>query len=261
MIVDFDDTLASDDKTVSKNNLDSINAFISRGGKFVVSTGRMSTGISPHLESIGYKGLVSMYNGGEIKDYNTGEVIFQKQIPYNLVIKFADYCREKGIYFQTYPNNSVVVERVTDNTIYYRILSHIKETVVPSVSEYFRENKFSSSKLIIFDKVERFTPCVEELRILIPECDFIISNDKLVEITLKGISKGSALTYLSNLYNIDREETIAVGDGGNDLPMLKAAGIPIAVENAVEELKKAAKVIAPNNNKDAIKWVIENYCI
>ena len=82
----------------------------------------------------------------------------------------------------------------------------------------------------------------------------------MVEFTASGLSKGAAVEKVCNKYGFDREEIICVGDADNDIPMIKYAGLGVAVMNAMETTKAAADVISVSNNHDAIAWIIENYC-
>ena len=68
--------------------------------------------------------------------------------------------------------------------------------------------------------------------------DVTRSADRLIEIVPKGISKASALCSLAAKLGIAIEETMAIGDAYNDLPMLKAAGKSIAMGNAFPEVKE-----------------------
>ena len=52
-----------------------------------------------------------------------------------------------------------------------------------------------------------------------------------------------------------------MGDAGNDVSMLRAAGLGIAVGNASDEVKAASDLVVPSCDEDAVKYVIENYCI
>ena len=65
-------------------------------------------------------------------------------------------------------------------------------------------------------------------------------------ITNKGTDKGSAALYLANLWGIEQGEILAVGNDGNDIPMIKAAGVGVAVANAAPEVLEAADWIAPD---------------
>ena len=73
------------------------------------------------------------------------------------------------------------------------------------------------------------------------------------------MNKGKTLKKLSEIENIKIEEVIAVGDSGNDISMLEISGMPVAVENANDEVKLISKFQSSNNNEDALKVIIENF--
>jgi len=86
-------------------------------------------------------------------------------------------------------------------------------------------------------------------------------NPELRDITVThGLAtKRHALRKLLNLLEISPEQTIAVGDGGNDLPLFEVSGLPIAMENAPESVKSRAKLVAPSVSEDGVAWIVEKY--
>ena len=78
-----------------------------------------------------------------------------------------------------------------------------------------------------------------------------------IEINMEGATKGNALLWLASYLGISREETMAFGDGENDLSMLKAAGIGIAMANGIEAAKEAADEITLTNDEDGVAAAIE----
>jgi len=76
------------------------------------------------------------------------------------------------------------------------------------------------------------------------------------EMNKKGISKAFGLTKLCHHLQIPLENTMCFGDSGNDLQMFKIAGIPVAMENAIDELKNIAKMTAPHHDQDGVAKVI-----
>ena len=74
-----------------------------------------------------------------------------------------------------------------------------------------------------------------------------------------GIEKASSLELLLNKLDIDRKYLMACGDGFNDIPMLKYAGLAVAMENAQEETKQWADFIAPSNDEDGVGIAIEKF--
>ena len=92
-------------------------------------------------------------------------------------------------------------------------------------------------------------------------CNVVRSNDLQIDINAKGVSKGSAVKTIGKLCGVSVNEIICVGDAGNDIPMLEVAGFPIAVANAQDNVKQICKEVVVDNNNDAIKYIIEKYCI
>ena len=86
-----------------------------------------------------------------------------------------------------------------------------------------------------------------------------ISKPVFLEIANKNVNKGKTLRILGELTNIKMEEVIAVGDSYNDIPLLEVAGMPVAVSNANEEIKKISRFESTSNNDDTLKTVIERF--
>ena len=78
------------------------------------------------------------------------------------------------------------------------------------------------------------------------------------DINVAGISKAAGLSLFADYYKIEPLEIMACGDGGNDIPMLKAAGIGVAMGNACDALKEAADYITLSNDDDGLAYAIYN---
>jgi hydroxymethylpyrimidine pyrophosphatase-like HAD family hydrolase len=79
----------------------------------------------------------------------------------------------------------------------------------------------------------------------------------LVEVTPAGVSKWSGVLHLAELWNVAESEICAVGDDVNDLAMIRAAGLGVAMGNAVPEVKAAADRIAPTHDEEGLIQVVE----
>ena len=86
-----------------------------------------------------------------------------------------------------------------------------------------------------------------------------ISKPIFLEIANKNVNKGKTLARLGKILGIKTEEMIAVGDSGNDKPLLETVGMPVAVANATEEIKNLSKFVSTSNDESALKTVIENF--
>ena len=79
-----------------------------------------------------------------------------------------------------------------------------------------------------------------------------------IEINDKEANKGTALGELAKLCGVDMEQTVAVGDGQNDLPMFAAAGLSVAMGNAPEEIRRMADEVAGQVKGDGIVSLLED---
>ena len=131
-----------------------------------------------------------------------------------------------------------------------------ENNTVYSVMEYVKTTGAEAEKVNIFmaDLEER-----EVLRkelMAIPELSISSSMYNNLEVNAKGADKGSALLWLADYLGIDREETMSFGDGENDIPMIQAAGIGVAMENALDTVKAAADMITLKNDEDGVAAAI-----
>jgi len=90
--------------------------------------------------------------------------------------------------------------------------------------------------------------------------DFVVSSSepKNIEVFHKRAGKGSALLKLADALGVPHERTIAVGDGFNDMDMIKKAGISLAMGNAVDELKAIADRVICDCSEHSAKYILEN---
>ncbi len=76
-----------------------------------------------------------------------------------------------------------------------------------------------------------------------------------------GADKGSALTVVLSKMKISPRHVMAIGDNANDLPMFRCADHRVAVDNATDDIKRAASIMAPSNQEEGVAWAIEKYVL
>ena len=111
---------------------------------------------------------------------------------------------------------------------------------------------------LLHQPVLQLTPffSVEDERLILPSMPHCISarwNPRFTDITLRGADKGNALLQLTKHIGISPEECIAFGDGGNDMSILHAAGIGVAMGNADEAVQAAADYVTTSVDDDGIR--------
>jgi len=254
---DLDGTLLRADKSVSKENLDAIQYFESEGGLFTFITGRMPFYAKATYDTIRPNAPVGCINGGGIYDYKEGKYLWSQELDRSC-LELVEYIDKnvEGIGIQVSAFNKVYFSR--DNAAMQRFR---ERTGVKNLVKYYYDVNEPIAKILFADMREASLLRVQELLLSHPrasEFDFIRSEKTLYEILPKGISKGSVLKRLAGILGIDMKRTVAVGDFNNDISMIRAAGVGVAVDNAKDEVKACADYITVDNEHHAIAKIISD---
>lgn len=263
---DFDDTLLKDDLTISEYSIDVIKAFKQKGGVFAVSTGRMFSSIYPNLISTGLNdGLVISYNGALFTEIETCTHIKTQYIDYktsyeHLLQLEKDATNRTQIY---YNDKLYAKENSPEIEDYHRICGVAPIFTGENLSNVVLREKWSLQKILSIMPPDRASKYLTYYRGegAHPKLDYSLSKPYFFEAMSKGVNKGEALKTLCKMNSIDISESMAFGDGYNDIEMLQAAGISFAVENANELTKKSASGVCESNNNDGVAKMIEKYCL
>ena len=94
-----------------------------------------------------------------------------------------------------------------------------------------------------------------------PDMELTSSLPGNMEINAPGVTKGSGLLALAAHLGLRREQTMAVGDSGNDRAMIEAAGLGVAMGNATNDIKEIADATTDDNNHDGVAKAIEKYAL
>lgn len=254
---DLDGTLLRNDTTISEENLKAIEYFKAEGGIFTFITGRMPFFVADIYETIKPNAPFGCINGGGIYDHRTQAYLWTQTLhPSSIeLVEYADkHLAEIGIQINTF------------ETIYFckenAAMARFRElTGMPNTVRRYSEINEPIAKIVFGDENAENINRLKELLSVHPkaaEFDFIRSERTLYEILPKGISKGSVLPKLAQFLHIDMDKTIAVGDYNNDIDMLRASKIGIAVANACPEAKAAADHVTVSNEEHAIAKIISD---
>ena len=255
---DLDGTLLKGDKTVSVENTDAIEYFKANGGKFTFVTGRMPYYAVETYNQIKPNAPVGCINGGGLYDYEAEQYIWKCGLSVPDVKELLAYVDENlpevsialsGFLNTYFAKNNAAFER-------FRRL-----TKLPNITADYLTFDGEVGKILFGTDVEE---SMQKLIALInthpraEEFDFIRSERTLYEILPKGIGKGTVVTKLAEHLHIDITRCIAIGDYNNDVSMIRAAGVGVAVANACPEALAAADIVTVSNEEHAIAKVIED---
>ena len=255
---DIDGTLLNHESRLTERTKKAAKAAMDAGAMFVLSSGRMPESLANISRELNANAPAVCYNGGAAVYVNTGEVLYKTPVPLDLAKDIARAAEEMGLYIHAFVNGGYIAPEYNEKTATYEKLSGIKATVVNGkISENMTE---APMKLLILDTpegAEKVLPVLQEK--FKGRASIMRSQKHLIECVDKNTSKAGALQFLIEKYGIKKEETIAFGDGQNDLEMLKWAGESYVMDNASDLVKNADArfKIAPSNREDGVAQVLE----
>ncbi len=265
LFTDLDNTLLTSDKRISDTDLSSIRKMTEAGNGFVLASGRPLPSVLKLAESydlIGPNFYVSCFNGSLIYDCYAKKIVSQLGVPLEYARYIFDEAAKAGLHVHTYSDTHVIADHESEEFDYY--LAHIH---MPGIVAHDFENHITHDpcKLIVMSMqsreiLNRFQ--ADHAAWEAGRLDHTYSCDYMLEYTQKGASKGSSIAVLCDLFHIPLSDSVAVGDEENDISMIEAAGVGVAVANAREPVKAAADYITErDNDHDAITEVIRKFIL
>jgi len=232
-----------------------ISYFKGEGGIFTFITGRMPFFVSYIYDAIEPNGPFGCINGGGLFDYQKQEYIWTSSMPKEVteLIRTVDETLP-GIGIQVNTFYKVYFAKENETMKHFRAATNL-----PNLVKHYDDIQEPVAKIVFgSEKDEEIMALEQTLRNhpLSGNFDFIRSERTLFEILPKGIGKGTIIAKLAEYLNLDMNKTIAIGDYNNDISMLRAAKLGIAVANACPEALAAADCVTVSNDEHAVAKVI-----
>lgn len=241
IFTDLDGTLLNDNKEIDNYTKEIINKY-KNDINIIPTSARSFTRIKPYLEELGLLdnfNYTICFNGALIVN-NQGIELFSSHISKNTMKELIKIINKFNIEYMIY----------TKNELY-------KKSKINDINLFIQEN--DTYKIIIDSNNETIDNIRNELNILSDNIEISSSMSGRLIIVNKGCTKYQAMKKIMNRLDIKRENVIAIGDGENDIDMIKNAGYGISMLNAPDNVKKYARMITKyDNNNDGVGKVIED---
>lgn len=262
--VDIDGTLVTDKKELLPQTKADIQAFVRNGGVFVLATGRPTPGIRRYAEELDLKnlgGYVISYNGARTFDAKTNVLLFQKNIPVDCYSRIFDAADKLRLSLTGYKNDVAVTQKANDR--YFQMETTINHLEIQRVPDLRTEFTYETPKFLITGEADFLGDAEGKLRAMLSDLPLSVfrSEPFFLEITARGCDKGAAMLELAEARGIRQEETMACGDGFNDVTMLRAAGFGVAMENAQIPAKEAAAYITDSNLENGVGKALRKFAL
>ena len=263
IVLDLDGTLTNSKKVITPRNREILIRVQEQGVRLVLASGRPTHGIVPlanELRMNEFGGFILSYNGGEIINWETQEMIYENVLPNDVVPVLYECARSHQLSILTYDGAEIVTENSQDP--YVQKEAFLNKMAVRETNDFLTDITLPVAKCLIVGDADKLIPLEAELCLRLQgRINVFRSEPYFLELVPQGIDKALSLAVLLKEIGVERKEMIAIGDGYNDLSMIKFAGLGIAMGNAQEPVKKAADYITLSNEEDGVAIAVEKAII
>ncbi len=262
--LDLDGTLLGSDGRVPGPNREALSRAAQAGVTVALASGRMTDCIAPTAESLGIDCPVIAYNGGMVRGSGAEarEVVFHVPLPAEYGRELIDYCRGRYL-LNFYLDDALYAEGLPALAPWRKIYSDQTGAVYHLVDDLGVLRERAPTKAIIIASHDERERLHDEWAARWGDRTTIIkTNPEYLEFLNRDTDKGVALDALACHLGLAREEVMAMGDGDNDAPMLRAAGLGVAVANASPLTKESADLVMDlTHDECAVAKAVERYVL
>lgn len=258
---DLDGTLLNSHFKITDETIKTINMLKEKGIKFVVATGRPEHLIMEYVDKLKLDTPYILNNGSVIKFFDKNIVLQNLKLKETDVTTLVEFCEKRNILYMLYTDVGITTKMNFRVKHFLKLNEYIenkenqfKFNIIENINSI---NRFDNvNKILIIEKdIEKF----EELKKIFSSYrNFIVfsSQNGFLDINPLNTSKGEALKIVINYYGFSQSEVVVFGDQENDISMLKLAGKSIAVDNALELVKKVCDDVTLSNEGNGVShWI------
>jgi Cof subfamily protein (haloacid dehalogenase superfamily) len=253
---DLDGTLLTSDRRVTPRTRAAIDAVKARGARVTLSTGRVFSSARPYADAMGADAPLVLYNGARVQAPGTGEVLREWRIDVEVARAALDALAGWDVHVSLFQDEGIYIpgwsERARE--------SAAKDGVTFTVASDLRQKLHRPPlKMMLIGDADRMEDLRRHLSERLPAgaVSIVRTEPTYVELWHKDASKAVAARTIADDLGIPMSEVAAFGDNLNDLDLVRAAGLGVAMANAVPELKRAAAREAPSNDAEGVASVLE----
>ncbi len=250
---DVDGTLLTTDRRLADENIKAVHDLMDSGVKFVLSTGRAYPGVKQIAEKLDIEnGTFILYNGAMVVENK--KPIYSLSIDKDVALKIIEEGHKRNSTMILWVENVLYAEVPSDKLQIYKEINNTDPIFIGDLKKVCDQKV---TKILWYDDPVSTAKYREEMQqILKDSCGFFISRPDFLEFVNPNCSKKTALEFVAKYYGIKTNETVAVGDSYNDIPMFMGAGLPVAMGNANEDIKSLCKYITDTCDNGGVAKLI-----
>ena len=269
--LDLDGTLLDSRKRLSERNRRALERAAAKGVLIVPTTGRFFGMMPEAVRELPFVRYAITINGAQVYDRKEDRAIVRTEIPVDKAVSIMELLDGHDVIYDCYRNNwgwmtaslQSKAENYATDEHYLKMVREFRRPV-PELKAHLRETAADGSvqKVMLFsrndDREARELAAIRrEMAEKFPDIKVTSSTWNDLELNASDADKGNALRLFAEHLGLTLSDCAAFGDGLNDLTMIKAAGLGVAMANAIPEVKAAAARITLSNDEDGVAAVLE----
>ena len=260
IVLDVDGTMLNSNREVTKRTVQTLRRVQQMGIKIALASGRPTYGILPLAREIDlgvYGGYIISYNGAQVMEAQTGQIIFERRIDPQMVPYLEKKARKMGFTMAYYDGDEVVSDDISNPHVVDEAALNgmtLRQDDILSLSM----DDWPAEIMLVSDDEDALTSLEQHMqRHLAGVMDTIHSNPYYLEIVGYQVGKSYAMSALVQKMGIQMSEVLAIGDGEADINMIQMAGTGVAMANATVGVRRCADFTTLSNDEDGAAVAIE----
>jgi Cof subfamily protein (haloacid dehalogenase superfamily) len=267
--VDLDGTLLDECGALTERTRAAVGRVLAAGVTLALATSRRLTGALPVAEALALRGPLILYDGAQMREYPTGEVLAEEALALEVARPVVALLAAHGLrpvaqYGGDAGERLLVGPPVRSSDHADAYLERFTRQIEIKPLAELANGPEAPLRIVVFGPLERLRAAAEEIeqlpcgRQLLPRGNYGTAE---LSVFAPGASKGNALRRLAARLSVPLRRTCAIGDGINDVSLLAAAGLGIAMGNAASEVRAVASVVTASNAEDGVAQALERYVL
>ncbi len=252
---DIDGTILKHNFEFNQEIKDCIKKLTNEGIKVVLVTGRMHSATDYIAEELGLETPIVSYQGALIKHKN--KTLYEKHLDPNRAREIINWAKKNSIHLNLYMDDRLYVEK--DDAVIRRYTGERQAGFLVKSFEEIELGKINKMLAIDFDDENKVTMWRDYLKTKYEDIHVVKSMPYFCEICHPQAQKSYAVEFLQNYWELDKKEIMTIGDQDNDIELLKAGGIKVAMGNATENLKQVADFITDTVGNNGFVKAVERF--
>lgn len=252
---DIDGTILKYNFEFNQAVKDCIKSLTKEGVKVVLITGRMHCATTYVAEELGLDTPIVSYQGGLVKDGD--KILYERYLDPQKAREIIDWAKQNNVHLNLYMDDKLYVEK--DDAIIQRYTKERRANYIVKPFAQLELKNINKMLVIDFDNADKVTEYKEFLENKFSDIEFVKSMPFFCEICNPEATKFHAISFLTKYWNLDKSEVMTIGDQDNDINLLKAGGVKVAMGNATDALKAVADYVTDTVNNDGFVKAVERF--